>query len=140
MNTIKLRGFYMNIAQEMLKIALQLLNKRYGDMAGGVAVLRTDDGEFLTSTWIETHNAAVDVCAETGAICEAHKLNKTATHSLCICRENDGGAWKILTPCGVCQERLFWWGGDVKCAITNPENKVIFKKLSEIQPYYWRGE
>ncbi len=129
----------MKVEQEMLKIAVELLNNRYGNMAGGVAVLRTDDGEFLTSTWIETYNSAVDLCAETGAICEAHKLNKTVTHSLCICRENDGDSWKILSPCGVCQERLFWWGGDVKCAITNSENKVIFKKLSEIHPYYWRA-
>ncbi len=127
----------MNIEQDMLTVATDFLNQRYGSSAGGVAVLRTSNGQYLTSVWPSVHNSAAELCAETGAICEAHKLNCEITHSLCICRQNDYEDWRILTPCGICQERLFWWGKDVKCAITNPENKVIFKTLAELQPHYW---
>lgn len=55
---------------------------------------------------------------------------------MCMQRDQDGPN-EILTPCGICQERLYYWGSDVKCAITNKENKLIFKTLKEIQPYYW---
>ena len=44
----------------------------------------------------------------------------------------------LTSPCGVCQERLFFFGENVKCAITNKENKIIFKTLKELQPYYWK--
>jgi cytidine deaminase len=65
-----------NIENEMFQIAVNFLNNRYGRNAGGVAVLRIDNGEYLTSVWPEANNSSVDLCAETGAICEAHKLNK----------------------------------------------------------------
>ena len=77
------------------------------------------------------------MCAEVGAICEAHKLNKNVTHSLCVCRQNDNEPYEILTPCGICQERLMFWGKDVKCAISTKDNRLVFKTLEEIQPYYW---
>ena len=126
------------IEKEMYKIATDFLNKRYGNYAGGVGVVRIETGEYLTSVWNETLNSAVDLCAETGAILEAHKLNKKITHSLCVVRQKDDDKIEILTPCGVCQERLYYFGRNVKCAISNEENKLIFKPLYELQPYYWR--
>lgn len=127
----------MKIKNEMFQLAIEFLDKRYGDKAGGVAVLRIETGEYLTSVWPESPNSSADLCAETGAICEAHKLNKKVTHSICVCRQTDGAEYEILTPCGICQERLFFWGGDVECAVSTKDNKIVFKKLSEIQPYYW---
>ena len=130
----------MNIEKEMFQIAVKFLGERYGNGAGGVAVLRTEEGEYLTSVWPEVPNSSVDLCAETGAICEAHKLNKKVTHSICICRQTDNAEYEILSPCGVCQERLFFWGSNVKCAISTKDNSVVFKTLAEIQPYYWLGK
>ena len=130
-------GDKMNIEKEMFEEATKLLKERYGEKAGGVAILRLESGKYLTSTWIETNNSMADLCAETGAICEAHKLKEKVTHSLCICRQEDNESYQILSPCGICQERLFFWGDEVKCAISNKDNIVIFKPLKEIQPYYW---
>ncbi len=128
----------MNIEKEMFDRALQFLNQRYGkNKAGGVAVLRIETGEFLISVWDEEKNSSAYLCAETGAICEAHKLNKKVTHSLCLCRQNDNDNYEILSPCGICQERLYYWGKDVKCAISTKDNSIIFKTLEELQPYYW---
>ena len=128
----------MNIEKEMFNKAVEFLEERYGkDKAGGVAVLRIENGEYLISVWPECYNSSAGLCAETGAICEAHKLNKKVTHSLCVCRQKDGEPYEILSPCGICQERLFYWGKDVKCAISTNDNRVLFKTLEELQPYYW---
>ena len=128
----------MNIEKEMFNKAVEFLEERYGkDKAGGVAVLRIENGEYLISVWPECDNSSAGLCAETGAICEAHKLNKKVTHSLCVCRQKDGENYEILSPCGICQERLFYWGKDVKCAISTKDNRVVFKTLGELQPYYW---
>lgn len=128
----------MDIGKEMYEKALEFLNYRYGESKeGGVAVLRIETGEYLTSVWDEERNESAYLCAETGAICEAHKLNKKVTHSLCLCRQRDNEKEEILSPCGICQERLFYFGKDVKCAISTIDNRVIFKTLEEMQPYYW---
>ena len=128
----------MNVGKEMLDIAIDFLNKRYGEnKAGGVAVLRIENGEYLISVWPDNPNESATLCAETGAICEAHKLNMKVTHSLCLCRQHDNQNYEILSPCGICQERLFYWGKDVLCAISTKDNSVIFKTLKELQPFYW---
>ena len=69
---------------------------------------------------------------------ENHKKNKKITASVCISREKDG-TYIIFPPCGICQERLYHWGGDVEVAVPR-DNKISeweSKKLSEVQPYYW---
>lgn len=138
---IRKKGKIMNeelIEKEMFDKAVDFLNERYGEnKTGGVAVLRIETGEYLISIWPEVNNTSADLCAETGAICEAHKLNKKVTHSICVCRGEDNEPYEILTPCGICQERLMYWGKDVKCAISTKDNRIVFKTLEEIQPYYW---
>ncbi len=126
------------IEQEMYKIGCKLLKDRYGNLEGGVGVVRVEDGTYYTSVWNETLNSSVDLCAETGAILEAHKFNKKITHSLCVIKKDNSDFIEILSPCGVCQERLYFFGGEVMCAISNIENKLIFKRLKDLQPHYWR--
>ncbi len=67
-----------------------------------------------------------------------NKRRKANHMYLCVCRQKNGELRKILSPCDICQERLYYWGNDVKCAITNDNNDIIFKSLNELQPYYWR--
>ncbi len=74
---------------------------------------------------------------EVGAFLEDHKINEAVTHSLCIFRENETSDFMVLSPCGICQERLVHWGGSVQVAITNKENKLIFKSIRELQPFHW---
>ena len=124
------------IFEQMYEEAKALLYSRFSG-EGGVGVVRIEDGRLLTSVWNETLNSAVDLCAETGAILEAHKLNKKITHSLCLVVDENGEE-KILAPCGVCQERLFYFGGDVLCALTGSIDNLQFKSLNELQPYFWK--
>ena len=55
----------MDIGKEMLEKAVSFLEQRYGkSKAGGVAVLRTEDGQYLISVWPECNNSSADLCAE----------------------------------------------------------------------------
>ena len=64
------------VEEEMYEKAVAFLNQRYGIHSGGVGIVRVDTGEYYISVWNETLNSCVDLCAETGAILEAHKYNK----------------------------------------------------------------
>lgn len=97
----------------------------------------SENGSILTSVAPEVINASTELCIETGAICDAHKLDEKITHTICVVRDNENAEYKVLTPCGVCQERLFYWGGEVKAAIYTTDGELIFKKLEEIQPHHW---
>ncbi len=90
---------------------------------------------MLTSVAPDVINASTELCM--GAILEAHKRNTKVTHTVCVVRDDENAEFTVLTPCGVCQERLFYWGENVKAAVTNPSGKLEYKTLKEIQPYHW---
>ncbi|HCH4281908.1 TPA: cytidine deaminase, partial [Vibrio parahaemolyticus] len=110
---------------------------RYPTGWGGAAAVRTRSGKILTSVAPDVKNDALSLCMEVGAYLEAHKLNEAVTHSLCICREDENGDFLVLSPCGICQERLVHWGGDVKAAISNESNELVFKTIRELMPHHW---
>jgi cytidine deaminase len=125
------------IEQKMFDIAIELINKRYPKGWGGAGVIRTEDDIYFTSIWLDNINESVSICIETGAMCEAHKHDKRVTHSLCVVREDEHSKYEILSPCGVCQERLRFWGDKVMVGVTTPDNSLKFVQLSELQPYHW---
>ncbi|WP_062354688.1 cytidine deaminase [Bacillus kwashiorkori] len=127
----------MNIEQKLYQSAIDLIEKRYPSGWGGAAAMYTEDGQILTSIAPEVINASTELCIETGAILEAHKINIKVTHTICVVREDEHSEFTILTPCGVCQERLFYWGENVKAAVTNQDGRLEYKTLKEIQPYHW---
>ena len=127
----------MDIEQKLYNAAVELAQKRYPLGWGGAAAVRVESGKILTSVAPDIKNESLGLCMEVGAYLEAHKLDEVVTHSLCVSRESEATEFIILTPCGVCQERLVYWGGNVLAAITNPENKLIFKSIRELQPYHW---
>jgi len=132
-----MRGIRMNIEEKLFQSATELIEKRFPSGWGGAAAMYTEDGQILTSVAPEIINASTELCIETGAILEAHKLNTKVTHTICVVREDENAEFKVLTPCGICQERLFYWGENVKAAVTNPDGKLEYKMLKEIQPYHW---
>lgn len=127
----------LEIGKIMYEKALQFINQRYPHGWGGCAVMYTKEEIFLISVYLESPNSSAELCMETGAMCEAQKQNLHITHSLCLSRDNEFQQPKILTPCGICQERLFYWGETVQVAITNCKNEIIFKTLKELNPHYW---
>ncbi len=125
------------IEESMYREAIALIEKRYPHGWGGAAVIHTDKDSYFTSVAIDTANASAVLCIEVGAMCEAHKYNERVTHCLCVMREDENAPFRVLSPCGICQERLRYWGEDVKVGVTTPDNSLRFVSLSTLQPYHW---
>ena len=125
------------IEQEMFRIAKDFIEKRYPAGWGGVAVMHTTDGQYLISVEMKTIDSNVALCLETGALCEASKYDLKVTHSLCVHRKDEHSPYRVLSPCGICQERLRYYGTDVKVGVTTPDNSLKFMTLGELQPYHW---
>ena len=103
----------MDIEKKMYDMAVELIKKRYPVGWGGACVIRSDKDNYFTSVAIDVCNSSADLCIETGAICEAHKFQEKVTHCICVVRDNENSKFKVLSPCGLCQERLRFWGGEV---------------------------
>ena len=128
----------MSIEQRLYDTAVDFIKKRYPTGWGGAAVIHTDDDRYLISVAIEVFNASAELCIETGAICESHKWNVGVTHCICVVRDDEHSDFKVLTPCGICQERLRYWGEDVLVGVTTTDNTSLkFVRLGELMPYYW---
>jgi cytidine deaminase len=126
-----------NIEQEMYRRAIEFIPQRYPKGWGGVAIIHTEDDQYLSSVAIETANSSVILCIEVGAMTEAHKYNTKVTYCLCVVRDDENSLFKILSPCGVCQERLRFWGIEVRVGVTTQDNSLKFVSLKELQPYHW---
>ncbi len=98
------------IEDNMYRKAVELIEKRYPAGWGGAGVVHTSQGNDYTSVSIETANASAVVCIELGAMLEAHKYNEKVTHCMCLVRDDENSPYRVLTPCGICQERLRYWG------------------------------
>lgn len=125
------------IEQIMYHKAIELIEQRYPDGWGGAAVIHTAKDHYFTSVAIETANSSATLCIEVGAMCEAHKFNEKVTHCLCVVRDDEHSEFKVLSPCGICQERLRYWGDDVQVGVTTNNRKLHFVELKELQPYHW---
>jgi cytidine deaminase len=129
----------MHLDQILVDAAIAMLNRRYPNAEGIAAAMYTRQGSLLTSVLFEPEWGGGGLCAETGAICEAAKLNEQITASVCVSRLVGNGPIVILTPCGICQERLYHWGEQVEVAVPDPADpsRWLAKTLKEVQPYYW---
>jgi cytidine deaminase len=132
----------VKLDQKLIDAAIDFIKNRFPTVGDwdGAAAMYTRSGKILTSTYVESPNVGTGLCNETGCICEAHKLNEKITASVCVGR-SPTGEFEIVTPCGVCQERLFFWGPEVEVAVPDPRNhqKWLSKKLLEVQPFYWNN-
>jgi cytidine deaminase len=130
----------MKLDQNLVDAAIKFVDERFlNESWAGAAAMYAHDGAILISTSPDVPNESVSLCHETGAICEAYKLGLQITASVCVSRD-ERGQFHILTPCGVCQERLMTWGDEVEVAVPKDSDSTIWemRRLSEVQPFYWK--
>ncbi|PRY32785.1 cytidine deaminase [Spirosoma oryzae] len=131
----------MGIDQRLIDAVIHFIDTRFpGNQPEGAAGMYTATGKLLISTAPDTLNDTVSLCHETGCLCQAYTLNEPIVSSVCMYRESPG-RFIILTPCGVCQERLFLYGPDVMVGVpaSHDPTQWVAKRLGELQPYYWRN-
>lgn len=101
----------------------------------------TATGRVITSVSVEALLDSANLCIETGSIAEAHKWNEPVTASVCLVRSDEEPA-RVVTACGICQERLRFWGPDVEIAV--PIYSAIggweARSLAELQPFWWGSQ
>lgn len=96
------------------------------------------DGTILTGTSPDAINPSVEVCHETEPYCGAYRLGQQIVASICLHRHPDG-RFLVLSPCGVCRERLAVYGPQVWVAVAGPGDPthVAWKQLRDLLPDYW---
>ena len=97
-----------------------------------------DDGSIVTGTSPDTVNGSVEVCHEVEPYCAAFRLGRHIVASVCLHRLEDGRHF-VLSPCGVCRERLANHGPDVLLAVPSASDptEVAWVTLREALPHYW---
>ena len=131
----------MGVDQALIDAAIQQALARFPVGYAGAAAVRLETGQILTSVCFDPPNTAAALCHEAGAFCEANRLGARVIASACVSRSEPGKPFLILAPCGICQERLALWGKDVEVAVAVHGRPELWeaKRLSEVQPYYWRN-
>ena len=117
----------------------QLIASRFpADEDAGAAAMLLDDGTILAGTAPDSLNASVELCHETEPYCAAYRLQQRIIASVCLHREASGRT-VVLSPCGVCRERLAIHGPEVLVAVANRSDPTLvqWKKLSAVLPDYW---
>ncbi|PTA43245.1 cytidine deaminase [Micromonospora sp. RP3T] len=116
-----------------------LIDSRFPDGGDhGAAAMLLGDGTILTGTAPAAVNPSVEVCHEIEPYCGAYRLNQRVVASVCIHREPSGRT-VVLSPCGVCRERLAVHGPKVLVAVAEPRDPtvVVWKPLRDVLPDYW---
>jgi cytidine deaminase len=116
-----------------------LIRERFhDDDHHGAAAVLLDDATILTGTAPDAINAAVAVCHEIEPYCAAFRLGRSVVASVCLHRQ-PGGRTVVLSPCGVCRERLAVHGPNVLVAVADAEDATlaVWKPLKAVLPDYW---
>lgn len=115
----------------------QLIDRRFPGSDGGAAAMLTESGTILLGTAPDANNPAVEVCHETEPYCAAHRLGESIVATICLYRE-PGAMYRVLTPCGVCQERLATHGPDLLAAVPQEQSTTPgWVSLRDLMPHYW---
>lgn len=110
---------------------------RSSDGEGVGAAALADDGATLTGVWIDAMCDSACLCAETGPICEAHATGRQLTASICV-RWIDGSGPTVLAACGVCQERLVFFGTNLLVGVMDTSERGFrFVSLADLRPSPW---
>lgn len=104
----------------------------------GAAAMVLGDGTIVTGTSPRVDNHSVALCHETEPFCAAYRMGQPVAASVCLHRD-PGGRLVVLSPCGVCRERLSVYGPEVLAAVASiaDPREVVWKQLRDVLPDAW---
>lgn len=115
-----------------------LIDQRFPDESAGAAAVLLADGTIVTGTSPDFANSSTTVCHEVEPYCAAFRLDQKIVASVCLHRMEEGH-FIVLSPCGICRERLADHGPDVQVAIAEPADPTVLRWISlrDALPHYW---
>jgi len=116
-----------------------LIKERFnGKPEHGAAAVLLGDGSILTGTSPDFPNPSTTVCHETEPYLAAFRLGQPIVASVCL-HKNIEGQFLVLSPCGICQERLVMHGTGTLVGVPNTEDftRVQWVPLESIMPRHW---
>ncbi|WP_139416141.1 cytidine deaminase [Agromyces laixinhei] len=116
----------------------RLIERRFPGGAAGAAAVLLADGSIVTGTSPDFANSSTTVCHEVEPYCAAYRLDQAIVASVCLYRTEEG-RFIVLSPCGICRERLADHGPRVQVAIAEPGDPTVLRWISlrEALPHYW---
>ena len=64
-------------------------------------------------------------------------VGSTCIHLFCVVRGDTDARLKTVSPCGVWQERLWFWGDEVRVAVPSEDGQLVFERLKDVQSHHW---
>ena len=124
----------------LLNAAIELASQRLPEGEAVAAAIACESGAIHTGIWCNGSVDAACLCAETGPICNAHTTGDGVVASVCVSRVDTHSAFRVLPACGICQERLAFWGLEVVIGVPGSDIGGIcdFVSLRDLRPHYWR--
>lgn len=128
--------------EPLLQTAIDFAKRRLPTGEAVTAAVMTDQGSIFTGIWNDASVDAATLCAETGPICQAHAAGEAVFASVCVARDFAEQPFRVLPACGICQERLAFWGLEVLIGVPGKAVADIceFKTLRALRPCYWNDE
>jgi cytidine deaminase len=132
----------MIVDQKLIDATITFLCNRFGNEDDAIASgAYFENGAMHYGVSTDAPLASAWLCAETGAICEAQKLNLKLTASVCIYRKTVNDPIQFLSPCGICQERLIFFGKETSIGIPSKSDNTKWQeiKLIHLLPSHWHS-
>lgn len=129
----------MKLDQRLVDQAIALLEERYPGSGGIASAIYTEDGEVLKGIVFDPEWGGGGLCAEAEPLLAAHRLGKRVSAVATVGRLGPNDPIVILSPCGICQERLYHWGLEVEIAVPDEQDgsRWMMRTLRQIQPHHW---
>mgnify|MGYP000001829266 FL=1 len=125
--------------QELIRMALAAREKAYAPYSGFMvgAALRAEDGRIFTGCNVENSAFTPTSCAERTALFKAVAEGVTKFTDIAVVGSRRGEVNKQITsPCGVCRQALFEFGGpELNVIMARSPEDFIERSMDELLPF-----
>ena len=94
------------------------------------AALLTQSGKVFTGCNVENASYSPTICAESTAIVKAVSEGEREFSAIAVVTDTEDFA----SPCGVCRQRIFEFGGDIELIMANRDGEYKVYKISDLLP------
>ncbi len=126
------------LLEKLYNFACEKLTVEYPEGWGGLCVAYTDKANIFYSKYFDAISESASLCFETGAILESFTKNEKITHIISLIRNEGSDEVHVVTPCGICQERLFSFGEDLNIIYRDDRGAPLkMIALRDLNPHHW---